>query len=134
MSLISTTTPIIVETSRGPSVAGTRITVYAVVDYLKSGFSPDAIRENLRLSHEQLSAVTEYIELHCAEVERDYAEIVCRSNERREAYEQAYRARARFAPELPLAEKAERMRRALAARGEGEPQHDDDQNPARPQS
>lgn len=134
MSLISTATPIIVETSRGPSIAGTRITVYAVLDYFTSGFGLDAVKENFRLSDEQLSAVTEYIELHRAEVERDYTEIVRRSNERRKAYEQAYRARAVFAPDLPLAEKAERMRRALADRREAEPQHDDDQNPARPQS
>ncbi len=134
MSAISTTTPIIVGTSRGPCIVGTKITVYAILDYLNSGLGLDAIKENFRLSDEQLRAALEYIEMRRAEVERDYAEIVRRSNERREMYEQAYRARTPFAPDVPLAEKTALMRRDLADKRNAKLLHNDDQDTARPQS
>ena len=35
MSAITTTNSLIVETPRGPSIAGTRITVYSVMDYIE---------------------------------------------------------------------------------------------------
>lgn len=133
MSVISTT-PAIVETSRGPCIAGTRITVYAILDYLHNGLGLDAVKENFRLSDEQLGASLEYIEQHRAELERDYAEIVRRSNGRREFYEQAYRARSPFGPELPLAEKSRLMRRDLSNKRPAKLQPNGNQDPARPQS
>ncbi len=46
MSDKSTITPLVVETSRGPCITGTRITLYAIMDYLKSGLSHDVIKED----------------------------------------------------------------------------------------
>ncbi|HZF40352.1 MAG TPA: hypothetical protein VE715_16120 [Blastocatellia bacterium] len=39
MNSEATKTSLIVETPRGPSLVGTRITVYSVMDYIKEGWS-----------------------------------------------------------------------------------------------
>src|SRR2546426_7880156 len=87
MSTSSTKTPLIVETRRGPCIAGTRITVFSVMDYLKGERSRDFIKHVMGISDEQLDAVLDYIALHKEAVEREYADIVRRSEERRAHYE-----------------------------------------------
>jgi uncharacterized protein (DUF433 family) len=74
MSDKSTTTPLVVETSRGPCIAGTRITLYAIMDYLKSGLSHAVIQQDFLLSDEQLRAVLQYLAAHREELEYQYAE------------------------------------------------------------
>lgn len=110
----STTTSLIVETSRGPCIAGTRITLYAIMDYLKSGLSHDVVKQDFLLSDEQLHAVLQYLAAHREELEYRYAEIVRRSEERRAHYEQLYRARTKLPPHLSSAEKAALMHQELA--------------------
>jgi len=65
---------LIVETPRGPSIAGTRITIYAVKGYLKGDWSRHFIKQMLGITDEQLDAVLEYIAQHREEVERDIAQ------------------------------------------------------------
>ncbi len=113
MSTLSTPTPSIVETSRGPSVAGTRITIYAIMDYLKGGLSRELIKQDLLLSDEQLNEALQYLAADQQELEHDYTEVVRRSLERRNVYEQVYRSRTKFPPNLSSAEKAELMRQDL---------------------
>ena len=114
MSGRSTTTPLIVKTSRGPCIAGTRITLYAIMDYLKSGLSHDVVKQDFLLSDEQLHAALQYLAAHREELEYQYAEIIQRSEERRAHYEQLYRARTKFPPHLSSAEKVALMRQQLA--------------------
>jgi uncharacterized protein (DUF433 family) len=130
MSIISTTTPMIVETSRGPCIAGRRITVYVILDHLQSGLDREFIKEHLFLSDEQLDTAIAYIEAHREAVERDYAEIRCRSDERREHYEQLYRERSRFDPNLPLDQRVALMRRDRRLPQRATSSNDDQQNPA----
>jgi uncharacterized protein (DUF433 family) len=49
-------------------IAGTRITIYDVVQYLEYGWSAEGITEILPLSLEQVEAAIRYIEEHKAEV------------------------------------------------------------------
>lgn len=49
-----TKTPLILETKRRPSIAGTRITVFSVMDSLKSGHSRDLVKQLFLISDEQL--------------------------------------------------------------------------------
>jgi hypothetical protein len=44
MSSIATTTPVIVETSRGPCIAGRRTTVYVILAHLNNGCDREFIR------------------------------------------------------------------------------------------
>ena len=129
MSHVSTTTPLIVETSRGPCIAGRRITIYVILEHFKSGLDREFIKQHLLLSDEQLDAALRYIEQHRGEVERDYAEIVRRSEANRERYETLYRERSRYA-NLPVEERAAQMRRDLINQQTAAPPGDDSQNPA----
>lgn len=125
-----TAIPLIVETSRGPCIAGTRITIYAIMDYLKSGLSQELIKQDLLLSDEQLTEALQYLAAHQAELEHDYAEIVQRAEERRRAYEQRYRARMKFPSHLSSAEKAKLMRQDLARQQQDSPPGDENNHPA----
>ena len=129
MSNVSTTTPLIVESSRGPCIAGRRTTIYVILEHFKSGLDREFIKQHLLLSDEQLDAALEYIEQHRGEVERDYAEIVRRSEENRERYETLYRERSRYAS-LPVEERVAQMRRDLINQQTAAPPADDSQNPA----
>lgn len=110
----TTTEALIVETPRGPSLAGTRITVYAVMDYLKDNWSRAFIQQMMSITNEQLDAVINYIAEHQEEVERDYAEILRRNEELRLRYTEQNRARSRFPPEMPWEERRQLMLERLA--------------------
>jgi uncharacterized protein (DUF433 family) len=130
MSGRSTTTPLIIETSRGPCITGTRITLYAIMDYLKSGLSHDVIKQDFLLSDEQLHAALQYLVAHREELEHHYVEIVQRSEERRAHYEQLYHARTKLPPHLSSAEKTALMRQELAQRQQdARPEHANDHPP-----
>jgi len=120
-----TKTPLIVETGRGPCIAGTRITVYSVMDYLKGDWSREFIQQVMLISGEQLDAVLQYIAAHQEEVERDYAEIVRRSAELRERYQKIYRERSPFLVEMPPEERRRVLLQRLAEK-EKTPQPNDE--------
>ncbi len=105
---------LIVETPRGPSLAGSRITVYSVMDLIKAGRSKRYIEQMMLLTPEQVNAVFEYVEQHKEEVERDYAEILRRSDQLRLRYEEQNRARSPFPPEMPWEERRKLMLERLA--------------------
>jgi uncharacterized protein (DUF433 family) len=68
----------IIDRGRGPEVAGTRITVYDVLDYHKLGWHRDLIAVTLSLSSRQVEAAIRYIEEHRDEVMTDYEEMLAR--------------------------------------------------------
>ena len=59
------------------------------------------------------NAAIVYIAQHKEKIERDYAEIVRRSEARQAYYEQMYRERSRFPPDMPLEERAMILRQIL---------------------
>ena len=71
--------PQIVNYGRGPQIAGSRITVYDVMDYLND---PDWNRESIallfRLSSQDIQAAIDYIEAHREEVQAEYQRIIDR--------------------------------------------------------
>jgi uncharacterized protein (DUF433 family) len=68
----------IIDRGRGPELAGTRITVYDVLDYRELGWHPDMIADTLGLSAQQVEVAIRYIEEHRDEVMADYAEMLAR--------------------------------------------------------
>ena len=68
----------IIDRGRGPEIAGTRITVYDVLDYHKGGMHRDLIADTLELSSQQVEVAIRYIEEHRDEVMADYAEMLAR--------------------------------------------------------
>ncbi|MCI0462646.1 MAG: DUF433 domain-containing protein [Gemmataceae bacterium] len=62
----------IIDRGRGPEIAGTRITVYDVLDYHLDGEHPTMIALELGVSSEQVEAAIRYIEEHRDQVLADY--------------------------------------------------------------
>ncbi len=102
MASISNGKAVIIRTERGLTIAGTRITLYDVMDYLTSGGSPKLIRDWLPLTEEQLEAALTYIELHRSEVEAEYQTVLQTAQEIQEYWEDKNRERlARIADLTP---------------------------------
>ena len=112
----TTTEAVIVETPRGPSLAGTRITVYSVMDYIKAGRSKRYIEQIMLLTSEQVEAVFEYVEQHRDAVEAEYARILQREAVARAESERIMRERSPFPPGMPWEEKRKLMIQHLEAK------------------
>jgi uncharacterized protein (DUF433 family) len=83
----------ITRTERGLAIAGTRITLYDVMDYLKAQYPPKFIRDALNLTDTQIREALLYIETHRAEVEADYQEILKAASETKQYWEKRNRDR-----------------------------------------
>jgi uncharacterized protein (DUF433 family) len=112
----TTTEALIVETPRGPSIAGTRITVYSVMDLIKANRSKRYIEQMMRLTPEQVNAVFKYIEQHREAVEAAYERILRREAKARAKSEQIMRERSPYPPDLPWEEKHKLMIQRLEAK------------------
>jgi uncharacterized protein (DUF433 family) len=95
----------VVRTERGLTIAGTRITLYDVMDYVIAGWPPKLIRDRLELTDRQISDVTAYIADHRAEVEAEYQTVLQDAEEIRHYWEERNRERfARIAAQPPKPE------------------------------
>jgi uncharacterized protein (DUF433 family) len=72
------TTPRVGDRGDGPKIAGTRITVYTVLDYLCAGRTRDWIAALLNVSSAQVQAAMDYIRDHDTQVNAEYTAIVAR--------------------------------------------------------
>jgi uncharacterized protein (DUF433 family) len=68
----------IIDRGRGPEIAGTRITVYTILECQQDGWRPDLIAFWYHLRDDQVDAAIRYIEEHRAEVTADYRKIMDR--------------------------------------------------------
>jgi hypothetical protein len=93
MSLTLSEPAIIIRTERGSVIAGTRITLYDVMDYVTESYPPKFIRAMLGLTDEQVTAALFYIETHRAEVETEYQFILKEAEELQQYYEEENRER-----------------------------------------
>lgn len=87
--------PTVIRTSRGLTIAGTRKTLYQVMDYLIADWPPKLIRDWMDLTDEQINNVMQYINEHRAEVEAEYQKVLRQAEEERRYWEE--RNRERFA-------------------------------------
>lgn len=76
MTLASNGQTAVIRTERGLTIAGTRITLYDVMDYLIAGREPRLILNWLPLTEAQLNAALSYIEANRVEVEAEYQEVL----------------------------------------------------------
>ena len=70
---------------RGLCVAGHRITLYLIEDYLRAGWPPHLLRHSLRLSDQEMTEVLDYLAANRSEFDREY-ERVARAATEREKY------------------------------------------------
>ncbi|HEY7782344.1 MAG TPA: hypothetical protein VIC85_19285 [Ktedonobacterales bacterium] len=105
--------PRIVRTERGLSLAGTRITLYDVMDYLHGQWAPERIHDILRLTDDQPRAALDDIT-----AERDEAEyqlVLADAAVARRYWEDRNRERLAQAPRLPPQPERAALRARLAA-------------------
>lgn len=81
----------IVRTERGLAIAGTRITLYDVMDYVTEQYPPKFIRAMLNLTDEQVHSALAYIDAHRIEVETEYQLVIKEAEELRQYYEEQNR-------------------------------------------
>jgi uncharacterized protein (DUF433 family) len=72
MLSVSDPANVVIRTDRGLTIAGTRLTIYDVMDHLKAGWAPHLIQHWLPITESQLAAVIAYIEANPVEVEAEY--------------------------------------------------------------
>ena len=82
----------IINRGRGPEVAGTRVTVYRIMDFLREGRSAERIATELHLTEERVCVVLDYIAMHRRTVEAEYEKILQRVQQRNPPYVEAGRA------------------------------------------
>jgi len=68
----------IVDVDRNPRIAGTRITVYTILEFVRAGWRPDDIAFWFDLTRAQVDAATLYIEENKEEVAAEYEKIMKR--------------------------------------------------------
>lgn len=91
----------IIRTERGLTVAGTRITLYDLMDYVTDQYPPKFIRSLFDLSEEQINAALTYIEANRTEVEAEYKKVLKETEELRLYYEEQNRERVARIATLP---------------------------------
>ncbi len=70
----------IINRGRGPELAGTRVTVYTILEYVQENWRRSDIAFWLGLSKEQVDVAVMYIEEHKEEVLAEYEKIMERIN------------------------------------------------------
>jgi len=75
--------PNIIRTERGLTIAGTRITLYDILQYLHdSRWTEESARDILHLTRDQMRAALNYISsAHRAEVAAEYRDVVAQNDE-----------------------------------------------------
>lgn len=115
MTKTGTPLPTVIRTSRGLSIAGTRITLYSLLDYLHAGWPPHLIREEFNLSEQQMTTVMEYIDAHRDEVEAEYQDVLRQAEESRQYWESRNRDRLAKIAASPTKQGQEQIRAKLRA-------------------
>ncbi len=83
MNETATNPDIVVRTGRGLTIAGTRITLYSVMDYIKADWPPKLIKDMYDLTDQQIAGVLAYIETNRDQVESEYQIVLQNAEENR---------------------------------------------------
>jgi uncharacterized protein (DUF433 family) len=83
----------VIRNSRGLSIAGTRITLYHIMDYLKADWPPKLIQDRLNLSDKQIADVMAYIEVHREQVEAEYQLVLQQADDIQQYWQERNRER-----------------------------------------
>ena len=103
----------VVKTERGLTVAGTRTTLYQIMDFLKANYSPEEIMTCFRLTIRQMTEVMKYIKTHRDEVETEYQQVVALAETNRRYWEELNHERLEQIAKMPLNAEYADLRRKL---------------------
>ena len=102
-------------TSWGLTIAGTRITLYDVMDYLSEQWPPQLIQSWLNLSDRQMADALGYIAEHRDEVEAEYQHVLQHAEEIRIYWETRNQQRLAQIADMPISPEKERLKTKLDA-------------------
>ncbi len=105
----------VIRSDRGLIVAGTRITLYDVLDYLNAGWPPKLLGDRLNLTSEQTQAALEYIRDHTVELETEYRQVLHDAEESRHYWETRYPDRRNVLESSSPFERRKALEKRLAA-------------------
>jgi len=91
----------IIRTERGLTIAGTRMTLYMIMDCLKAEWPPKLIQDSFNLTEKQVADAMKYIESHQEKVEAEYHEVLQQAEEIRAYWEEQNRERLAKIAALP---------------------------------
>lgn len=92
----------VVRTERGLTVAGTRITLYTILEYLHADWPPKLIQQWLDLSDQQMADVLDYLAEHGDDVEQEYQQVVAQAQSLRAYWERRLQEHLAQQPKKPL--------------------------------
>ena len=115
MATLTQTHPAVVRIERGLTLAGTRTTLYDVMDYLVADWPPKLIRDRLDLTDQQIDMVLDYIDRHRPEVETEYQEVLRSAEESQHYWEERNRKRLAAIAKRPPQPGQEAIRAKLKA-------------------
>lgn len=105
----------VVRTGRGLTIAGTRITLYTIMDHLKDDWPPHLIRDWFNLTDEQIQGVLDYIDAHREEVEAEYQQVLKEAAETEQYWREYNREHLAKIAALPPEPGQEKIRAKLEA-------------------
>ena len=116
MNETTTASNVVIRTGRGLTIAGTRITLYSIMDYVKADWPPKLIKDLFDLTEEQISGALAYIEAHRDEVEAEYQIVLRKAEENRRYWTEYNRAHLEKVATMPHAPEHEEIWKKLKAR------------------
>jgi uncharacterized protein (DUF433 family) len=116
MSDVSQSASMIIRTERGLTIAGTRTTIYSIMDYLKANWPAPLIQAWLVLTEAQLTAALDYIASYPDEVESEYQHVVAQAHAVRVYWEERNRERFALVANRPITPGTEALFTKLQAR------------------
>jgi uncharacterized protein (DUF433 family) len=105
----------VIRTGRGLSIAGRRLTLYSIMDYLHTGWPPHLIRDEFHLTDQQITDVMEYIAAHRDAVEQEYQVVLQQTEDNRRYWEARNRERLEQIAHRPPPPGQEQLRAKLQA-------------------
>lgn len=115
MEEITDTTATVVRTSRGLSIAGTRITLYALLDYIHADWPPKLIQDWFSLTDQQMADVLTYLAKHRDDVEQEYQQVLQQAEANRQYWEARNHERLTHDVARPVTPEQEILRAKLHA-------------------
>jgi uncharacterized protein (DUF433 family) len=91
MTSVSNEPTAIIRTERGLTIAGSRVTLYDVMDFLQAQYPPKLIRDKFNLTDGQIDAALSYLEVNRVQVEAEYREVLATREEIRQYWEERNR-------------------------------------------
>ena len=116
MNKTITNSNIIVRTGRGLTIAGTRITLYSIMDYMKADWSPKLIKDLFDLTDQQITGALAYIDANRNKVEAEYGIVIQKAEENRRYWTEYNREHLEKVASMPRKPEYEAVWKKLKAR------------------